>query len=1039
MLPESIRSTILTTVYILFFSPDYLGKITEKTEYLVVHDKEKLFVTFEELSIHDNWENKDSMACRCYSVPGNELIARSSSAHNSIASDEDSILLKITGESSKAESSSPVEYKIIILPIKKLLYEKLSNSSWKSDTEFTADEIHDIIAILPRCIEKRSLIAFLIFKNLINDTNLYQQLEKVFAEEQSQREKPSLYNQLTWYDDILALLHESCYFVLEDWTGGLMVTASEHEKKYKFPIYIGSINDHSLWTLADYLAVDYQFLRELSLNKLLAPKKMNVLTWDIDFTGYFNRDRNFKRNNDQDTEAIRDDFVKYFYKLFNDLFELLENVEVMILRISSFQYNSDFSFMPKKKIHLHCSDCHFDVSACLPKNLVVLHISHSKISGRLELPEGLCSVVVEHTDIISEGVLVINDKCEQILIRETKGNILFSCAYNFHRIEFPNHLIKVDFGRNSDDTVESLSIVDARIVGNTELGCNTKTLFLENVKVSNNAVVKIHRSCNNIILNNCMGCFDLADVVVWGRLQLANRKNTFKLVRSVEKNIHELSMININYAKAAFLYGEGTNMACLASMSSYTDLYLKMNMKTDRITSHNLKFYLDIPLLMHGKIISRIDQTENCEFYQCDDNGKIQIILKNARINEKMSLAGCSFQEIALVNVQVAQNQIFEINAAYENLSLKNCTGRFIILGIATNKEEYIDLQNEESHIWFYKVGRNAYNCELSGLSINYGFKIIHKLQIARLSNIKMSDGAIFDFANGCANLHLFNCKEFGCTSLDSPKKIIMNTSMIGVPKYKNPPHEVEISSFIYDEKIEKLLISVKKIRIYSPELNMDLPMVINHECEQIIAKNIKGCLKIPLIMKSLNDASVITLLNGTCIFDRISLGMFFSLFLENASIDQTVEISANIHSLSLKSVTIKENAALRVNASCEVISIYKCSGDIDFRKCDHLRSLTLKEGLFIYYEAVYANITFLHLENVKICTSVYLNENIRSVKLVNVEVKKFKVFKIRKNCSTVYIRCCKGNIITPKMANINGGELETAPKIIIMENRSEN
>ncbi|ELA48004.1 hypothetical protein VCUG_00427 [Vavraia culicis subsp. floridensis] len=239
----------------------------------------KLFVTFEVLSIHEDCEDKDFMACRCYSVPRNELIARSSSAHDSIASNEDGILLNITGESSKAESSSPIEYKIIILPIKKLLYEKLSNSSWKSDAEFTADEIHDILAILPRCIEKFNLIiAFLIFKNLINDTNLYLQLEKIFAEKQSQRENLSLCNQLTWYDDVLALLCENCYFVLEDWSGGLMVTASEHEKNYKFPIYVGSINDHSLWISADYLAVDYQFLQNPSLNKLITLNKMNVLT-----------------------------------------------------------------------------------------------------------------------------------------------------------------------------------------------------------------------------------------------------------------------------------------------------------------------------------------------------------------------------------------------------------------------------------------------------------------------------------------------------------------------------------------------------------------------------------------------------------------------------------------------------------------------------------------------------------------------------------------------------------------------------------------
>ncbi|ELQ74439.1 putative LRR containing protein [Trachipleistophora hominis] len=89
--------------------------------------------------------------------------------------------------------------------------------------------------------------------------------------------------------------------------------------------------------------------------------------------------------------------------------------------------------------------------------------------------------------------------------------------------------------------------------------------------------------------------------------------------------------------------------------------------------------------------------------------------------------------------------------------------------------------------------------------------------------------------------------------------------------------------------------------------------------------------------------------------------------------------------------------------------------------KCDRLKSFTLKNNSFIYYKSVYEKLTFLDLENVEINHSVVFNENMKSVRLVNVHVRMFNVLKINKPCETLYIRGCKGNIVIPQVASIGG------------------
>ncbi|ELQ74441.1 putative LRR containing protein [Trachipleistophora hominis] len=121
------------------------------------------------------------MVYRCYSTFKALEKAKSCSAiHESVTCPEDKILQEIDKKISETRSNTSIGYKVIILPISKQLYEKLSCSSWTSETKFSIDEMCDLLVMLPHFIEKGSLVAFLMFKNLLNDESLYLKLEKIF-------------------------------------------------------------------------------------------------------------------------------------------------------------------------------------------------------------------------------------------------------------------------------------------------------------------------------------------------------------------------------------------------------------------------------------------------------------------------------------------------------------------------------------------------------------------------------------------------------------------------------------------------------------------------------------------------------------------------------------------------------------------------------------------------------------------------------------------------------------------------------------------
>ncbi|ELQ74440.1 putative LRR containing protein [Trachipleistophora hominis] len=418
----------------------------------------------------------------------------------------------------------------------------------------------------------------------------------------------------------------------------------------------------------------------------------------------------------------------------------------------------DFNYIAAKLMYLYCDNCKFGALTRLPPQLVELHINNSEINGNLELPEGLGSIVLECTSIHSNVVLTIKDQCKRIEIYKTVGVISFPSIWRLTGIEFSCYYEKVDLWRISDDLFQLVRIIGALIVKNIELGFNTKILQLINVKMSNDSIVKIHRSCNNIMVKDCTGCFDLSDIVVWGKIKFSTDTNSLKLIRSTTKNTCELLIVNIDYVKPIFTNRDIINLYISSTMNFDTDLCLKIHRIVEYVTSWHLKYYLDIPFLMFNGIISRRDQGIDYEFYQCDDNGKSKVIIKNAYIQGMVQFINRNIKEISLINVRVMTGQVLVINTAYESLFMKNCSGRFNIYGIIVSGENYVDLPDTNNHIWFYRVEKDIYNCELSRIPVNKKFTIAHNLQSARLSYITVARRASFNFAQGCKNLCLFDC-----------------------------------------------------------------------------------------------------------------------------------------------------------------------------------------------------------------------------------------------------------------------------------------
>ncbi|ELA45828.1 hypothetical protein VCUG_02685, partial [Vavraia culicis subsp. floridensis] len=304
MVPNSTQSRALLTIFVLLYHPKYIEKAVEETEYLVVHDKSELLLQPEDLLINCDWKDKEFVEHKFYKVCRCDLIAKSKSdPKNENMTDEERLLIRIANEHAECNEEPPIEYCVITLPISKLLYEKLVHSSWQSDTNFTFDELCNLLTMQPRFFEKESLVMFLMVKNLLSDETLYSQLNRFFEERRSKQENLFLCDQLNWYENIFAVFCENGYFVLEDQFKNIIVTASDYEQKCKIPIHVKSIECLPFAIPVNYLAVDYTFLQNQSSELPIVYNRILGLTVDVDFTNFFAKPENI-RTPEESTEQL---------------------------------------------------------------------------------------------------------------------------------------------------------------------------------------------------------------------------------------------------------------------------------------------------------------------------------------------------------------------------------------------------------------------------------------------------------------------------------------------------------------------------------------------------------------------------------------------------------------------------------------------------------------------------------------------------------------------------------------------------------------
>ncbi|ELQ75604.1 putative LRR containing protein, partial [Trachipleistophora hominis] len=362
--------------------------------------------------------------------------------------------------------------------------------------------------------------------------------------------------------------------------------------------------------------------------------------------------------------------------------------------------------------------------------------------------------------------------------------------------------------------------------------------------------------------------------------------------------------------------------------------------------------------------------------------------------------------------VKIANDQVLKITTKYNSLLLKDCVGRSIVPGIQIGVNEHIDLHST-NFIQFYGVEENFYNGRIMRINFREKLLVSHKIRIARLMDLKLCENIGPEFKYGCETLLLFNTNGV-IISLDNKfKKIILSHYYQNFLVYylSYSIYEVVISSCYIDHHILVFGNSTKKIRFYRVNFGNSV-VKINHECENIIIKKTIGSFVISnIIRKSSLHGGSLYLHDGVFIFENDLFKTQHSLLLKRVVIGQRTIVRENVNVVNLISVVIRKRAVLKINDDCEILLIDNCDGNLDFSGCTCLKSLTIKNYKFIYHKNIYDNLLSLHLEGLNINTTIRLEENIKTVKLMDVTTGWFGSAKIVVNYEEIYVRNFVGNL----------------------------
>ncbi|ELQ75930.1 putative LRR containing protein [Trachipleistophora hominis] len=799
-----------------------------------------------------------------------------------------------------------------------------------------------------------------------------------------------------------------------------MVTASSHEEEYKIPLYI-DFADHLFFPIPmHYCTINYKMLQVESFDFSFVYSSTIGLTIDVDFTGFLHKKNDIAQNRPP-VKLYSLIHLENIYKMLCHPFISPDYVKTVVLRFSFIKYNIDLSMLRGKHIHLHCSNCIFGEETRLSQNLLVLHDQNSLIDVNLEMPHGLKTLKLANTQIGQNKVLIINEDCRKIKITGTTGTIRYPSVVNLDNMEFRYISWVLKFYIQSSRYFDKLYIKNVTFNSSTELGRDIKEIQLVNIIATNDAVISIYKSCQIIVLENCVGKFDLSKMVTWGRFEFKNNTSTFRLVNQKEKNIYEISMKNIYYDKTLESNNLGGEIKAIETLSD-GPLNIMMNMNREHVVYKNKQWYVDIAFLLYKEMISKQHLTKNTYFYHFSSHGSNKLVIENAKLKGTWSLAKNGFREVILIDVQIEQDRFFEIDTECTSVFLQRCTGRFIIPGISSDKNEGINLSDVENSILIYKVKENIYNYELSNIQLKGNIVFTLVIHTARLTNVGSNASVDLKFMKKCEKLYLKRCQNIGIMSSCSLKKLRIDNFSDDWIRFCTAMsvHEFELSSCYNSMSNFFVMDSVKILQLYYIRLAENASFTIDQDCWKIAIKNVSGQFNIFYILKQSNNSATLTLKNGSFVFDKQSQNSRNHLLLKNIILHHTTEIQDNIHDLSLISITLVTNAVLKVNKECENLLIETCQCAIDFSRCIHLKSLYLYDNQFIYYEEIYKNINWLILINVKIDASIQLGEHISRVDLENINVLWPYCLNIMQNCEMVRISGSKGKINAISLDSFN-------------------
>ncbi|ELQ74016.1 putative LRR containing protein [Trachipleistophora hominis] len=1010
------QPTVVVTVFVLLFNPKYEEKEDSQNDYLIVYDRSNLLIEPEDWIIYGEWNDNKSVRHLCYDILESEIAVKPKSDSHGDNMNNNGEDTKTPTNPSSQNNATFVTYRVITLPISKVLYEKILHLSWASDTRFTFDEICDLLTMLPRFFDKEALIMFCVFKTIVNDTNLFLKLNQFFSENISKQGNTCLSHRLNWYDDVRMCFYENGYLVLKDQFGNVIRTADDYEQQYKVPIYIDSTSKLFPPIPANYLAVDYKSLQNSSFDLSITYHKKSGLTLDIDFTGFFIEKNVAETCTSVTEDRIQSERLNDFYRLLNNPLLSSEYVNVIVLRISSVSYNFNFDFILTKEIHLYCDDCIFGDKIRFPVNLTILIINNSKINTKLELPQRLDMVSMKNCRINTENSLFINENYTEVIFCGVRGNIFLPSNWNLQAIEFRNTVNKIiNVRKNRNGFFEIFRILGVKINDDIELGRNIKVFHLENVQIARNVTFKIHRSYENITLKNCAGRFDLTDFAKWLKFEIEKNWYDFSLTIKTERNKCKKSIKSIELymdinqtAKFEFFRWIMTN----DKLSSQNDNNYDMK------TQYHISNSLELLFLYYIKVISGFKPSYNSNLYLSVNEENSVLTVRNIITHKNVLIDG--FKKISLDGVKTADDQVLKITSKYSSLILEYCMGRFVVPGIQLGQKEYLYLY-KTNFIQFYEVEEDVYSFQMRKIGFGDKLLIWHKIRTAQLTNSELCENIGLEFKYGCEILHLTNTKGVIISSNNRFKRIILRGYDQSFPTYyvSYSAYEIIISSCHIDHHALVFTDSTKRIQLYSVKFTKHSIVIINHECENIIIRNTTGHFIISNIIKtSLMHEVILYLYYGIFVFEKNLAKNQLSLSLERVVIEKCTNIRENIHMISLTAVTLHKHVVLRINDDCEVLSIESCNGNIDFSRCTGLKSLTIKNYKFIYHKNIYDNLLSLHLENVKINTTVRLGKNIKTIKLVEVMIGWFKSIQICGNCQTVYVCDFAGRLEIPSIFN---------------------